>query len=78
MTNRILTLLALLTMIAATTACGERPTLTASVPKQTAGPLKTLCGVPVPIPELEAFISQTMEDGGVTGLSCAIISRLVA
>jgi len=74
MKNRILTLLALLAMITVTAACGERPTPTAPLPEQPAGSLKTLHGEPVSIPELEAFISQTMKEGGVTGLSCAIIN----
>ena len=63
------------------TSCGQpaasptpKPTPAAPVPKQTAGSFKTLQGEPVSIPELEVFISQTMKEGGVTGLSCAIIN----
>ena len=74
MQNRILTLLALLSMLTGMVACDERPTPTVPVPNQPAGWLKTLQGETVSIPELEAFISQTMKAGGVTGLSCAIIN----
>jgi CubicO group peptidase (beta-lactamase class C family) len=40
----------------------------------TGGNYATHEGEPVSIPELEAFISQTMKEGGVTGLSCAILN----
>ena len=38
------------------------------------GKVRTLDGKQVSIPELEAFINQTMEKADVTGLSCAIIN----
>lgn len=71
---KTLTLSILLAVLLGVAACGQRPTPTAPVPKQTARSLETLHGEPVSIPELEAFISQTMKEGGVTGLSCAIIN----
>jgi len=69
--GRFLSVLALLAMLVTLAAC---------MPSATPGPdgsgnsLKTLGGETVSTAELEAFIVETMEKAGVTGLSCAIIN----
>ena len=64
--------LAILAVALLLSSCAQSST---TVTKTLTGPsLKTLDGGWVSIEELEAFVEDTMEKAGVTGLSCAIIN----
>jgi CubicO group peptidase (beta-lactamase class C family) len=72
--TRVFCLLTSLVMLVGLAACTVPAPPAASSAEGTVASLKTLDGRPVSSAELEAFIIETMETAGVTGLSCAIIN----